>query len=143
MWLVFTLITTAFWSIAELFYKKGARQHEKYSYLKIVIFVGLAMGIHALIVLLTQDINFDPVNLLKYLPVSLCYIVSMVVSYKGFKYIELSLASPIENTSGVITSFLLLLLFKEKYPILAYIGMFLVLIGIFLLTYGIYSPSEL
>ena len=58
----------------------------------------------------------------------------MVISYKGFKYIELSIASPIENTSGVITSLLLILFFKEKLPPLAYFGMLFVFIGIVMLS---------
>ena len=41
--------------------------------------------------------------------------------------------SPVENTSGVITSLLLILFFKEKYPIPVYIGIVLVFIGILLI----------
>lgn len=130
MWLVFTLITTAFWSIAELFYKKGARQHEKYSHLKIVIFVGLAMGIHALIVLLTQDINFDPVNLLKYLPVSLCYIVSMACSYFGVRFIEESISDPIENTSGALCALMCLVFLHQKIDGISFIAIGIMVVGI-------------
>ena len=70
---------------AELFYKKGARPDEQYSHLKIGICVGAVMGLHAIFTLLTQDINFNPINILRYLPVSLLYIGSMIFSYFGMR----------------------------------------------------------
>lgn len=130
MWFVFTIITTAFWSIAELFYKKGARQHEKYSHLKIVIFVGLVMGLHALFVLLTQDIDFDPMNLIKYLPVSLCYIVSMACSYFGVRFIEESISDPIENTSGALCALMCLIFLNEKIDGVSFIAIGIMVVGI-------------
>ena len=55
----------------------------------------------------------------------------MVIGYKGLKYIELSIASPVQNTSGVITSLLLLLFFREILPWQAYIAFALVFFSIF------------
>jgi len=81
MWFIFTLITTLCWGLAELFYKKGARQDEKFAHLKICVCVGAVMGIHAIFTLLTQDINYNPYNLIRYLPVSMLYIVSMAFSF--------------------------------------------------------------
>ena len=53
MWFVYTIATTLLWGLAELFYKKGAVEREKYSHLKICVMVGLVMGIHAVFTLLT------------------------------------------------------------------------------------------
>ena len=127
---MYSIITFFCWGIADLFYKKGNASENEYNHLKTGIFVGLVMGLHATFYMIFKGLSLNFIELIKYLPVSLCYIVSMIVSYKGFKYIELSLASPIENTSGVITSLLLLLFFREKYPLVAYVAFFLVLIGI-------------
>ena len=44
-----------------------------------------------------------------YLPVSLLYISSMAVGYLGMRYIELSVSSPVCNSSGAVTVVLLLL----------------------------------
>ena len=95
MWFAFTIATTLIWGLAELFYKKGANPDEKYSHLKISVCVGIVMGIHAIFTLLTQDINYDPVNLLYYAPVSLLYILSMTLSFYGIRYIEESISDPI------------------------------------------------
>ena len=46
-WLFFSIATALLWGTAELFYKKGARPDEKYSHLKICVWVGVVMGLHA------------------------------------------------------------------------------------------------
>ena len=88
MWLIYTLATTLLWGLAELFYKKGALEREKYSHLKICVMVGLVMGLHAVYTLLTGDFHYAPMNLIAYLPVSACYILSMAFSFFGMRFIE-------------------------------------------------------
>ena len=98
------------------------------------------MGIHATIYMLVKRIDFNIIEIIRYLPVSLLYIISMVIGYKGLKYLELSIASPIQNCSGVITAILLLLFFKETLQIPAYIAFLLILTGVILL--GIIESKE-
>lgn len=130
MWLVFTIATTLLWGFAELFYKKGAQPDEKYSHLKITVCVGAVMGIHAIFTLLTQDINYDPINLIKYLPVSLLYIVSMAFSFFGMRFIEESISDPIENTAGVITALLFVLFMSESISTFTWISIAIITIGV-------------
>ncbi len=130
MWFIFTLATTFLWGFAELFYKKGARPEEKYSHLKICVYVGAVMGLHAIFTLLTQDINYDPINLIKYLPVSLLYIVSMAFSFFGMRFIEESISDPIENTSGAICSLLCVIFLRESLSVYAVISIIVIAIGI-------------
>ena len=87
-WLFFSIATAVLWGTAELFYKKGAQPNEKYSHLKICVWVGIVMGAHAVFTLLTQDIGYNPMNLICYLPVSLMYIISMAFSYFGMRFLE-------------------------------------------------------
>ena len=98
MWFVFALATTFLWGLAELFYKKGAVEREKYSHLKICVMVGLVMGIHAVFTMLTEDMGYSLKYLWAYLPVSACYILSMAFSFFGMRFIEESISDPIENT---------------------------------------------
>ena len=60
MWFVFALITTLSWGAADLFYKKGADEDDRYSHLKTAMMVGLVMGLHAILTLIFGDINYDP-----------------------------------------------------------------------------------
>ena len=107
MWLMFTLATTLLWGLAELFYKKGSHEDRKYDHLRVCVMVGAVMGIHAIFTLLTSDIAYNPMNLIAYLPVSLCYILSMACSFFGIRFIEESLSDPIENTSGAMCTVML------------------------------------
>ena len=86
-WLFFSIATALLWGTAELFYKKGAQPNEKYSHLKICVWVGIVMGAHAVFTLLTQDIHYNPINIIRYLPVSLFYIISMAFSYFGMRFL--------------------------------------------------------
>lgn len=130
MWFIFALITTLAWGLAELFYKKGARQDEKYAHLKICVCVGAVMGIHAIFTLLTQDIDYNPVNLIRYLPVSLLYIISMAFSFFGMRFIEESISDPIENTSGAICSLLCVIFLGEALSIPAVLAIIIMVIGV-------------
>ena len=129
-WLFFSVATAVLWGTAELFYKKGALPNEKYSHLKICVWVGVVMGAHAIFTLLTKDINYDPVNLLIYAPVSLLYIISMAFSYFGMRFLEESISDPIENTSGAICSLLCVLILKESLSPLSVIAIVIIVIGV-------------
>ena len=129
--MVYSLLSFLAWGIADLFYKKGNIEDKKYNDIKTGIIVGIIMGIYATIYLIVKHVQINIIEILEYLPVSLCYISSMVIGYKGLKYIELSLSSPIQNTSGVITSILLIIFFKELLPPLAYVAFILVFVSIF------------
>lgn len=135
MWFLFTVLCTLAWGAADLFYKKGADPDEKYSHLKTSVCVGLVMGAHAIFTLLTSDIGYDPQNLLLYLPVSSMYILSMTVGYFGLRYLELSISSPVQNTSGALVSVLCLVVLGDAMGLLTGVGVILVSLGVFLLGF--------
>lgn len=130
MWFIYAILTTLIWGLAELFYKKAADPIEAYTHLKTCIWVGLVMGLHAFYILATQDIIYLPINLIKYLPVSALYIVSMTCAFFGVRYIEVSLASPIENTSGAVCSLLCVLLLGKTLELPSIIAIILIVLGI-------------
>ena len=144
MWLVFTLLTTFLWGAADLFYKKGARGGtEKYSHLLTGITVGLVMGAQAIFTLIFTDVGYDPINILVYLPVSLFYITSMVVGYLGLKYLELSISSPVQNSSGAVVCILCLIFLGESLDLLSAAAVVIITIGIIMLGwYERVKPSE-
>ena len=88
------------------------------------------MGIHAVITLLTSNIGYNPKNLIAYLPVSLCYIVSMACSYFGIRFIEESLSDPIENTAGAICSILCVIFLGEMISIPVWIAIAIIVVGV-------------
>lgn len=135
MWLFFTLATTLLWGVAELFYKKGSHEERKYDHLRVCIMVGAVMGIHAVFTLLTSDIAYDPMNLIVYLPVSLCYIVSMACSFFGIRFIEESLADPIENTAGAMCSIMCVVFLGEQISLPVWFAIGVIVVGIVGVSY--------
>ena len=129
-WLFFSIATALLWGTAELFYKKGAQPDEKFSHLKISVWVGVVMGAHAIYTLLTQDIGFNPVNLLVYLPVSLFYIFSMTFSYFGMRFLEESISDPIENTAGVICVLLFAIFMGDTFSWLTWLAVAVITVGV-------------
>ena len=129
-WLFFSIATALLWGTAELFYKKGAQPNEKYSHLKICVWVGVVMGAHAIFTLLTQDINYNPINLIRYLPVSMMYIVSMAFSYFGMRFLEESISDPIENTAGVICVLLFAIFMGEEISPMVWLAVVVITIGV-------------
>ena len=134
-WLLFSIATALLWGTAELFYKKGARPDEKYSHLKICVWVGVVMGLHAVFTLLTQNINYNPINILIYLPVSLFYIISMAFSYFGMRFIEESISDPIENTAGVICVLLFALFMGDEFHWLTWLAVGVIAVGVVGVSY--------
>ena len=129
-WLLFAIGTAILWGTAELFYKKGAQPGEKYSHLKICIWVGIVMGAHAIFTLLMQDINYNPVNIIRYLPVSLFYIISMAFSYFGMRFLEESISDPIENTAGVICVLLFAIFMGDEFSVLTWVAVGVITVGV-------------
>ncbi len=108
MWFWFALIALLCWSGSDLFSKIGCQDSDdKYSHLKMVMAVGLVMGLHAAYEIFVGGVTINGEVILKYLPVSMLYIVSMTVGYVGLRYIELSISSPICNSSGAIVAVLI------------------------------------
>lgn len=104
MWFWFAIITLLCWSGSDFFSKIGCRDaKDKYSQFKMVMAVGLVMGVHALIEII-GGVEISWQVIWTYLPVSLLYIGSMALGYVGLRYIELSISSPICNASGALVA---------------------------------------
>ena len=134
-WLFFSIATAVLWGTAELFYKKGAQPNEKYSHLKICVWVGVVMGAHAIFTLLTQNIDYNPINLLVYAPVSLFYIISMAFSYFGMRFLEESISDPIENTAGVICVLLFAIFMGDEFSVLTWVAVGVITVGVVGVSY--------
>ena len=131
MWLWLSLITLLCWSGSDLFSKIGCRDgSDKYSHLKMVIAVGVVMDLHAAYEIFIGSTEISWSVIWTYLPISLLYISSMALGYLGLRYIELSVSSPICNSSGALVAVLTLLFVGgEDYSPLALLAIVLVCVG--------------
>ena len=131
MWLWLSLTALLCWSGSDLFSKIGCRDgSDRYSHLKMVIAVGVVMGLHAAFEIFVGGTAISWSVIWTYLPVSLLYISSMALGYLGLRYIELSVSSPICNSSGALVAVLTLLFVGgEDYSPLALLAIALVCTG--------------
>ncbi len=146
------------WSGSDLFSKMGTREQDKNSHWKVVFAVGSIMGVHFLITLIGGAVidstvgvdrvpkivasllytDFKLIDFINYLPIAFLYILAMVLGYIGLRYIELSISSPICNSSGAL-AFLLCVIFgifsKDEITLITVIGIIMITVGIIALGF--------
>ncbi len=104
-WFWFAIAALLCWSGSDFFSKLGCRDSkDKYSQFKMVMAVGVVMGLHAAYEIFIGGVEISWDVIWTYLPVSLLYIGSMTLGYVGLRYIELSISSPICNASGALVA---------------------------------------
>ena len=91
------------------------------------------MGLHA-IVMLALGTPFHPRDIITYMPASAMYILSMVLGYVGLRYIELSISSPICNSSGAVAALLCFIFLGQRMTGLQMFGVVLVCAGVLALA---------
>ena len=114
MWFWLALIAMLCWSGSDLFSKMGSRPDDKFSHWKMVMAVGLVMGLHATYEIFVGGVEITMSAIVTYLPASLLYILSMILGYVGLRYIELSISSPICNCSGAVAALFCLIFLGEQ-----------------------------
>ena len=137
MWFILALIALVCWSGSDLFSKIGSKPDDKFSQWKMVVAVGLVMGVHAIVEIVFFKVPFTFGALWTYLPASLCYISSMFIGYIGLRYIELSISSPICNTSGAMASLFLIIFFTDRAGIESNTQLIMTIIGIVVCALGV------
>ena len=145
MWFTFAIIALLCWSGSDLFSKIGCQDaKDKYSHLKMVTAVGVVMGLHAFYEIFIGGVEMSGRVMLTYLPVSMLYILSMAIGYLGLRYIELSISSPICNSSGAIVALLTFVTvgIGEDLPPVALVAVALVCIGVIALGFTEANEDE-
>lgn len=134
-WFWFSIIALLCWSGSDLFSKIGCcGEKDRTAHLKMIVAVGVVMGLHAAYMVFFNGVVITWEIMLRYLPVSLLYILSMALGYIGLRYIELSVSSPICNSSGALVAVTTIAVFGisdlEANPVLVLSAVALVCIGV-------------
>ncbi|MBR5154876.1 MAG: DMT family transporter [Clostridia bacterium] len=141
MWLVIALCATLCWSGSDFFSKLGSKPSDKYSHWKMVMAVGFVMGIHA-IYEIASGVSITMQDIIYYLPASSMYILSMIFGYVTLRYIELSVSSPICNSSGAIAAILCFLILGQTIDPLSTVGVVIVCFGVLFLGIAEYTEDD-
>ncbi len=137
MWFILSLVALLCWSGSDLFSKIGSKPDDKYSQWKMVVAVGLVMGLHAGYEIIFNKVPITLEAMWRYLPASFFYILSMVLGYIALRYIELSVSSPICNSSGAVASLFLIIFFFEMSGIEGQTQLIGTIIGIIACAVGV------
>ena len=86
--------------------------------------------------------DFTPMDFVKYLPVAAIYLAAMVIGYAGLRYIELSVSSPICNSSGSLALLICVILGWAALELWTIIGVVLITLGIIMLGVVEYREDE-
>ncbi|MBQ1263555.1 MAG: EamA family transporter [Oscillospiraceae bacterium] len=140
MWFWLSIIAMLCWSGSDIFSKIGSKQNDKYSHWKMVMAVGLVMGLHAAYEIFVNKVPISFGDILTYMPASALYILSMIFGYVSLRYIELSISSPICNSSGALAAILCLIFLKQDVGALGMVAIGVVAAGVLLL--GIVNANE-
>ena len=138
MWFIFALFTIFCWGGSDFFSKLGTDPRDKYSHLRMVVMVGAVMGLHAIGTMIYEYAVNGSVyaieSFVTYLPVAALYILAMVLGYAGLRYIELSVSSPICNSSGAVSALLCFLVLKQEMAPVQLVAVGLIILGIVMLS---------
>ena len=91
------------------------------------------MGLHATVEVV-RGTPFTGQDILTYLPVSALYIAAMVFGYVGLRHIELSISTPICNSSGAVAAVMMFLFLRESLAPVQWMAVVLIVAAIYLLT---------
>ncbi len=141
MWLVIAIIAMLCWSGSDFFSKLGSKPSDKYSHWKMVMAVGFVMGIHAFYEMATGT-TVTMQDIIYYLPASAMYILSMIFGYVSLRYIELSVSSPICNSSGAIAAILCFIVLGQTIDGLSTVGVVIVSLGVVFLGIAEYTEDD-
>ena len=158
MYFIFALVALFAWSGSDLFSKLGTSQKDKNSHWHVIFAVGVVMGIHTVITIICGSFidpdntpswilsviysDFKPMDFVRYAPIAFIYLAAMVVGYVGLRYIELSVSSPICNSSGSLALVICLIFGWATLNGGSIAGVILVTLGIISLGIVEYRESD-
>jgi hypothetical protein len=114
-WFCLTILCILCWSTTDIFYKKGSELTDKLSHLKIMVWLGIVMGIAAVLLLPLSETQLSPAGLIvyykDYIPMAALYVAALLCGTVSARYLDASVTSPLENVDGAVAAAILLVYF--------------------------------
>ena len=134
-WFSLALLATLFWGLSDVSFKRGVDPDDEYSHLRIIIMIGLIMGLQAFVEL--NKLGWSNYNIRTnfiYFPVSFLYILSMAIDFYGYRYLQISVGSPVASTSGAMAAVLSYKVLGKTMSGIQFFATSLITIGLVLLA---------
>ena len=134
-WFTLAITATIFWGLSDVTFKRGVDPGDKYSHLRIIIMIGLIMGIQAFVELYKLGwSNYSLKTSLIYFPISFLYIISMAIDFYGYRFLEISVGSPVASTSGAMAAVLSFKILGKTMTPIQFFATSLITVGLVLLA---------
>lgn len=128
IWIILVLACIACWSISDLCYKKGSDYEDRLSHLKFLVWLGIIMGITSFLLFPWSEsgLPFGALVLkyVDYAPFALAYVLALMCGIIGARYLDISVASPLENIDGAVAAAVLLVYFAVTGTVSNHAGQF-------------------
>lgn len=133
MWLIFSILTVLLWGTSDVLFKSVSNEGRA-DELKLLSLNGTVYGVCCLIYWAIVG-GFELQSLFTYFPIAALYIASMVFYYKMLPHIKISLASPIANSSCVLTTVLCVVVLGQTVNAMQAVGILLIVSAILVLSF--------
>lgn len=113
--LICAVLCMMIWGLTDIFDKKGSPREDKFSSYKFMAWQGIISGI--LVIVLTpmsESGIFLPSQISSngiYMIISMAYPISVMAGLNGMRYLDASIASPLENIDGIVAPIFMLAYF--------------------------------
>lgn len=139
------LLATLFWGLSDTFFKKSTNPKDKYSHLRILSIIGIVMGLQAcfqLYKLYSSGGSYSIGMIWTYIPISALYILSMGIDFYGYRYLRISVGSPIASTSGAMAGILSWIVLKNEMTPLKFLAIAMIFTGLLVMAYLEHQDKE-
>lgn len=114
-WLIWAVLCMVSWGLTDILYKKGSHREDELSCFKFLVWQGIIMGLLAIILFPASESGSDismiffqnPI----YILIPLAYPIALMVGLNGKRYLDISVASPLENIVGAFAPVIMLVYF--------------------------------
>ncbi len=133
MWVLFSVLTVLLWGTSDVIFK-SVSDKGTVNDLQLLGLNGTVYGVACLIYWAIIGEQFTLQSLIKYLPIAALYIASMLFYYKMLPHIKISIASPIANSSCVLTTILCIVVLGQSVSALQAVAILLIVSAIIILS---------
>lgn len=146
LWLILALLCMISWGLTDILYKKGSPREDELSCYKFMVWQGIIMGILAIVLFPMSESGANLPALLfenvMYIMIPLTYPIAVMVGLNGKRYLDISVASPLENVDGAIAPVIMMTFFlmtgtvksiQSMVSVLDFFGIALVIISVVLI----------
>ena len=141
MWLLFAVMTVLFWGSSDVIFKSVTNEKRADEF-KLLALNGIVYGVVCLIYWAVMRVEISWDILLKYLPIAAIYISSMLFYYKMMPRIKISLASPIANSSCLLTTLLCVFVLKQTVEPVQAVAILLIVAALAALSFDKSEQAE-